>query len=44
MLNDREVKNRYEKANQQQIPITNYGIAISLMHGILNRSIKVFSN
>lgn len=44
MLNDREVKNRYEKANRQQIPITNYGIAISLMHGILNRSIKVFSN
>ncbi len=40
MLNEAEVKSRYQKAKNQGVPITNYGIAISEMKGILKRSIK----
>ena len=39
MLTEQEVKTRYKKAKQQGIPMTNYGIAISEMKGILDRSI-----
>ena len=42
MLKDREVLYRYKKAEEQNIPITNYGIAIAYMHNILKRSIKIF--
>lgn len=41
MLNEREVKNRYQLAKKQGIAMTNYGIAISEMKGILNRSISM---
>ena len=39
MLNDREMKFRQSCARDQQIPMTNYGIAIAHMKGILDRSI-----
>ncbi|MDD6331812.1 MAG: [FeFe] hydrogenase H-cluster maturation GTPase HydF [Clostridium sp.] len=39
MLTEQEVKTRYKKAKKQGIPMTNYGIAISEMKGILDRSI-----
>jgi len=42
MLNEREMKYRYERARKQQVPITNYGILISYIHGILKRSLAVF--
>ncbi len=42
MLNAREMKNRITSAKNQGIPFTNYGIAISYMKGILERSIKMF--
>lgn len=42
MLNEREVKYRYKCAEDQGVPITNYGIAIAHMHGILKRSIEPF--
>lgn len=42
MLNNREVLNRMERAIKQQIPFTNYGIAISYMNGILKRSLEIF--
>lgn len=38
MLNEREIQHRYSSAVQQQIPITNYGIAIAYMNGILKRT------
>lgn len=41
MLNEREVKNRYQLAKKQGTAMTNYGIAISEMKGILNRSISM---
>ncbi len=42
MLNEREVKYRQQCALDQQVPITNYGIVIAAMQGILKRSIAVF--
>lgn len=41
-LNEREMKYRLKCAADQGIPITNYGTAIAHMHGILERSLKIF--
>lgn len=41
MLNEQEVCSRYQRARNQGVPITNYGIAISEMKGILRRSIAM---
>ena len=43
MTNRREILSRIIKANQQQIPITNYGIAISHCLGILDRAVEIFN-
>lgn len=42
MLKDREVIYRYKSAQKQGIPITNYGITIAYLNGILKRSIEIF--
>ena len=42
MLNEREMQFRMQHAQAQDIPITNYGIAIAYMKGILKRSLLVF--
>lgn len=42
MINEREMKYRLRCAKDQGIPITNYGIAIAHMKGILERSIEMF--
>ncbi len=42
MLSEREVRYRMKCAQDQNVPITNYGIAIAYMKGILRRSIAVF--
>lgn len=42
MLNEREMKYRLRCAADMNIPITNYGIAIAKMNGILERSLEVF--
>ena len=39
MLNAREMRYRYDLAAEQGVPMTNYGIAIACMHGILDRAI-----
>ena len=39
MLGETEVNSRYQKAKDQGIPMTNYGIAIGKMKGILDRVI-----
>lgn len=41
-LNEQEMKYRLKCAEDQSIPMTNYGIAIAHMHGILKRSIEIF--
>lgn len=42
MLNERTVRYRVQLARQQGTPITNYGIAIARMKGILQRSLEMF--
>lgn len=42
MLNENEMQYRYRTAKENNIPITNYGIAIAYMNGIIKRSISVF--
>lgn len=42
MLNEREMKSRIRYSLDCGTPITNYGIAIAHMHGILARSIEPF--
>ena len=44
MLNDKEVLSRYESAQAQNIPMTNYGILIAQMNGILKRSLEPFND
>ncbi|MBE7711846.1 MAG: [FeFe] hydrogenase H-cluster maturation GTPase HydF [Cyanobacteria bacterium SIG31] len=44
MLNEAEMKSRLKKANEQNIPIVNYGMAIAYMNGILERSMEIFRN
>ena len=44
MLNDREMKARIARAVAQNVPITNYGICIAQVHGILRRSVELFSD
>jgi len=41
MLNEREMKSRMEKAGNAEIPMTNYGTAISKMNDILERSLSL---
>ena len=42
MLNEKEIKYRIEKAVKEGIPITNYGVCIAQIQGILDRSIRMF--
>ena len=44
MLNDREMKARIARAVAQNVPITNYGICIAQVHGILKRSVELISD
>lgn len=42
MLNEREMKYRLSCAQDQNVPMTNYGILIAYVKGILKRSVEVF--
>lgn len=44
MLNEAEMKSRLRLANEQNIPIVNYGMAIAHMNGILERSLEIFQS
>ena len=41
MLNEKEVKSRIMRAIEENVPFTNYGIAISYMNGILERATRM---
>ncbi len=43
-LNEREMKRRLSCAKEQRVPMTNYGVALAAMHGILERSLEIFGN
>ena len=40
MLTEREMKYRLAAAQDQSVPVTNYGIIIAYMNGILERSLQ----
>lgn len=42
MLNEREMAFRMKTAEAQNVPFTNYGIALAKMNGILKRSLGIF--
>lgn len=42
MLNEREMKSRLIRCRVAGVPVTNYGIAIAELHGILKRSLSPF--
>ena len=42
MLTEREMKYRYREAEESGIAMTNYGILIAAIHGILPRSLSLF--
>ena len=42
MLNQREMLSRLRYAEDGGVPMTNYGVAIAQMHGILRRSLALF--
>ncbi len=42
MLNEREMQSRNRRAKEQGVPMTNYGILIAYMTGILKRSVELF--
>lgn len=42
MLNAKTMKNRIKFCQEKKVPITNYGIVIAYLTGILNRSIEIF--
>ena len=41
MLNEKEIRFRMRSATAQNVPFTNYGIAIAYMNGILERTLQV---
>lgn len=42
MLNEKEMQHRISCAKNQGVPITNYGIAIAYINGILRRTLQPF--
>ena len=42
MLNEREMQYRLRHSAERNVPMTNYGIAIAHMHGILDRALALF--
>ena len=40
MLNEREISSRIKSAEDQGVPVTNYGILLAWLQGILDRSIR----
>lgn len=42
MINEREMRFRLKCAQDAGVPMTNYGVSIAHMHGILERAIEVF--
>lgn len=42
MINRREMLNRLRKAQEASVPVTNYGVAISFLQGVIKRSLAPF--
>lgn len=44
MLNSREMQSRLSYSEEESVPMTNYGVAIAKMNGILKRSLEPFED
>ena len=44
MITRREMLTRIEKARQQRVFVTNYGVCISMLHGVIERVLEPFPN
>lgn len=44
MINEAEMQTRQQRAEKQNIPMVNYGMAIAYMNGILERALEIFKN
>ncbi len=42
MLTRREMLARIEKAREEKVPITNYGVAVSMVQGVIHRTLSPF--
>jgi len=42
MITRREMLSRIEKAREEKIPITNYGVAVSVLQGVIGRTLSPF--
>lgn len=42
MLNRREMQYRLERCREQGVPVTNYGVLIACLNGILDRAVGIF--
>ena len=42
MLTRREMLNRLQKAREANVPVTNYGVAISFLQGVIKRTLEPF--
>lgn len=42
MLNRQEMQNRLRRCKEQGVPVTNYGVLIAYLNGILERSLEIF--
>lgn len=43
MLTHRQMRRRLQRCKEQNIPVTNYGVLIAHLHGILQRSLSAFN-
>ena len=44
MSNEAEIKSRFSRALEQNVPMVNYGMAIAYMNGILKRSMEIYKD
>jgi predicted GTPase len=44
MLNKKTMLTRIKMCEELNIPITNYGVVLALVNGILDRSVEIFRN
>ncbi len=42
MLNEASMKSRMKTCKEAAVPMINYGVAIAIMHGILDRTLQIF--
>jgi len=43
MINEAEMKTRQNRAEEQNVPMVNYGMAIAYMNGILERALEIIN-